>query len=75
MGGPGDNIGHEAILGVLVNAVGGEDENIAACDANGLVVDLELRIDAQRTAEIDLLGRDDHPVIFGKLLSELPASR
>ena len=43
---------------MLVHAVGRQQEDVAALDRERLVVDLDLRIDAHRPAEIALLRRD-----------------
>src|SRR3546814_14459337 len=64
---------HEAGRDVFVDTVGGQQEDGAGRDRHRQVVDLELRIDAERAAEIALLRRDDDPVILGQLLKGLAA--
>ena len=63
-----DRSGDEARADVFVDAVGGEQEDIAFFQRNRLIVDFDLRIDPQRAAEIGLLGGNDDPVIVGQLL-------
>ena len=61
----------EARVDEFIGAVGRQQESLARLDLETLVVDLELRIDAERTAEIGLLRRHDDPVIVGQLLERL----
>jgi hypothetical protein len=63
-----DRGGHEAAIHVLVYAVGGEDEDVASLDLERAVVDLDLRIEADRAAEIALLPRYPDAVVLRELL-------
>ena len=56
---------------MLIDAVGRQHEDVAALDLEHPVVDFDLRIHAQRAAEIALLRRDDDPVIVGQLLERV----
>jgi hypothetical protein len=52
----------------FVDAVGGQDEQVAFFDLQGQIVDFELRADAQRAAEIALIRGNDQPMVVGQLL-------
>ena len=57
---------------MFIGAVGRQQEDIAVFDPDRLVVDFDLRIDAERPAQIGLLRRDDDPVIVGQLFERRP---
>jgi hypothetical protein len=61
----------EARIDEFVGAVGCQDKGVTGLDLDRLVVDLELRVDAERAAEIGLLRRHDDAVIVGQLLERL----
>ena len=56
---------------MLVDAVGREHEDVARLEPQHLVVDLDLRIYAERAAEIALLRGDDDAVVVGQLLQRV----
>ena len=62
---------HAAGAEMLVDAVGREHENVARLEPQHLVVDLDLRIYAERPAEIALLRGDDDAVVVGQLLQRV----
>ena len=66
-----DGAGDEGVVDMPVNAVGREHEPVAHLQRHRPVVDLDMRIDPERAAQIGLLRRDDHPVILGKLLQRI----
>jgi hypothetical protein len=63
-----DRGGHEPAIDVLVDAVGGQHEDVASLDLERAVVDLDLRVEADRPAEIALLPGHPHAVILRELL-------
>ena len=60
-----------AIAGMLIDAVGDEHKSVALLDPEHHVVDLDLGIYPERTAEIALLRRDDDAVVVGQLLERV----
>ena len=56
---------------MLVDAVGREHEDIARLEPQHLVIDLDLRIYAERPAEIALLRGDDDAMVVGQLLQRV----
>ncbi|MGY4626164.1 hypothetical protein ACVWY3_003920 [Bradyrhizobium sp. USDA 4486] len=66
-----DRARDEARIDEFIGAIGREQEGVAGLDLERVVVDFELRIDAERAAEIGLLGGDDDAVIVGQLLQRL----
>ena len=59
------------VADMLIDAVGRQQEDVAFFDLERLVVDFDLRIDAERAAQIALFRRDDDPVIVGELLERV----
>nr|WP_278874047.1 hypothetical protein [Variovorax paradoxus] len=53
---------------VFMDAVGGQQEDIAFLDGEGLVVDLHMRTHAQRPAQIAVPAGHRDAVVFGQLL-------
>ena len=67
--GAGINGGDDEVgVDMFIDAIGGEQENIALFYLNGLVIDIELAVDAQSAGEMALRRGDPDPVIFGQLL-------
>src|SRR6185503_14048875 len=66
-----DRGGHEPAIDVLVDAVGGQNEDVATLDLQRAVVDLDLRVEADRTAEIALLARYPGAMVLGELLERV----
>ena len=66
-----DRVGDEAGADVLVDAVGRQQKDIALLDRQRPIVDLDLRIDAERAAEIALFRRNDDAMIVGELLERV----
>ena len=60
-----------AVADMLVDAVGHQHESVALLDPERQVIDLDLRIYAERAAEIALLRRDDDAMIVGQLLERV----
>lgn len=58
---------------VFVDPIGGQEKDIARLQRLGLVVDLDLRIDAQRTAQVALTVADPHAVVGSQLLQRVAA--
>ena len=56
---------------MLVDAVGHQDEGVALLYRERQIVDLDLRIDPERAAEIALLRRNDDAMIVGELLERI----
>ncbi len=63
-----DGADHRRRADVLVHAVGGEDKGVAHVDRFGAIVQIQLRVNAQRSAQIALVFRDPHAVVIGQLL-------
>ena len=51
-----DRVDHEARARELVHAIGGEHEDVALLQPQRLVVDVEVRVDAERAAQVALLA-------------------
>ena len=66
-----DRLGDPAGVEMLIDAVGREHEDVALLDPEHLVVDLDLRIHAERAAEIALLRGDHDAVVVGELLQRV----
>ncbi len=63
----GNELRHLPRADVLVDAIGGEQEQIADRQRQSAVVDLQVPVDAQRAAEVAGIRRHAYAVIFGQL--------
>ena len=61
----------ETSIGIFINAIGRENKNIALLDTKHPIIDLDLRIDAHRAAEIALLRGNDDAMILGQLFQTI----
>ena len=62
---------HRAVADMLVDTVGHQQESVAPLDLERQIIDLDLRIGAERAAEIALLRRNDDAVIVGELFERV----
>jgi hypothetical protein len=63
-----DRIDHEAFADELMHAIGRDQKDVAGIQARELVVDLQVRVHAERAAQVTLLLRDPQAVVGGELL-------
>ncbi len=72
IGGVGFNgLRDEAGADMFMHAIGGQHKGVCGLYRQGPVIHLQLRLNAERAAQVDLLGRQAHPVVFGQLLQRL----
>ena len=65
-----DGVDHEARVRELVHAIGGEHEDVTLLQPQRLVVDVEVRVNAERAAEVTLLAGHPDAVVVGELLEQ-----
>ncbi|MDT4884714.1 hypothetical protein FQZ97_1208850 [compost metagenome] len=68
-----DGIGHKGRAGEFVDAIGGEQEHIARLQLQRLIVDFQVGIDAEGTAEVAFVLGNPQPMILGQLLQAAAA--
>ena len=64
-----DGAKHRERLDVVADAVRREHEEIAPLDPQGEIIDFDMRVHAQRAAEIGFMRREDDAVVLRQLLA------